>query len=288
MGRIVLEGAPCHEPFITEPLAKVGKFMFITELASELSKQGRILRALVLRETMTRYGREGLGFLWLVGEPLAFCLAVIVLWTTLKPAYEHGVRVAPFVMSGYMCLLLLRHFITHSLHALQANSGLLFHRSIKPLHIYLSRAILEFMGATLAFAVVYVILIALGQIGPPKDVLLLYSGWFILAWLCFGLALVMSALSIRYETVERLSNLVTYLLIPISGSFIMAAYVPDEYRGYYLLIPFPHAIEMVRAGIFGEFVKTYYTPIYPIAWGTSLVLLGLILLKLVQNNIETE
>lgn len=262
--------------------------MFFQSLASGAAQQGRILHALVMREVMTRYGREGLGFLWLVGEPLAFCLGVIVLWTTLKPAYEHGVRVAPFVMSGYMCLLLLRHFITHALHALQANAGLLFHRSIRPLHIYLSRAILEFLGATLAFVIVYVILIALRQVGPPHDVLLLYSGWFILAWLCFGLSLVLAALSVRFETVERLSNLVTYLLIPISGSFIMAAYVPAEYRDYYLMIPFPHAIEMVRAGIFGEFVKTYYTPIYPIAWGTALVFLGLILLRLFQSSVETE
>lgn len=262
--------------------------MFFIDLAHSVANHARIIRALVLREIMTRYGREGLGFLWLVGEPLAFCLGVIVLWTTIKPTYEHGVRVAPFVMSGYMCLLLLRHLITHSLHALQANSGLMFHRSIKPLHIYMSRAVLEIMGGTLAFVVVYLILIVLRQVGAPKDVLLLYSGWFILAWLCFGLALVMSALSIRYETVERLSNLVTYLLIPVSGSFIMAAYVPDQYRDYYLMIPFPHAIEMVRAGIFGEFVKTYYTPWYPIAWGTALVFLGLILLRLVQENIETE
>ena len=65
--------------------------------------------ALMMREMVTRYGREGLGFLWVVGEPLMFCLGVIVMWTFLKPAYEHGVRVGPFVMTGYMCLLLLRH-----------------------------------------------------------------------------------------------------------------------------------------------------------------------------------
>ncbi len=260
----------------------------IRSIVSAALQQGRIINALVLRETMTRYGREGLGFLWLVGEPLVFCLGVIVLWTTIKPEYEHGVRVAPFVMSGYMCLLLLRHFITNSLHALQANTGLLYHRNVKPLHIYISRAVLEFMGGTLAFAIVYVILISLRQVGPPKDILMLYSGWFILAWLCFGLSLVMSALAIRYETIERLSNLVTYLLIPISGAFIMVAYVPEKYRDYYLLIPFPHAIEMVRAGIFGEFVKTYHVPWYPIAWGTGLVFLGLVLLRLAQSDIEAE
>lgn len=258
------------------------------KLIGSVASQARVLHALVLREMMTRYGREGIGFLWLIAEPLAFCLGVMVLWTAIKPAYEYGVRVAPFVMSGYMCLLLLRHLITHSMHALQANSGLLFHRSVRPLHIYLSRAALEFLGSTLAFFVVYSILLILGQVSPPQDWLLLYTGWFALGWVSFGLALVLSALSIRYEAVERLNNLVLYLLIPLSGAFVMAHYVPASYRDYFLLIPFPHAIEMVRAGIWSDAVKTHYTVWYPFAFGGGLVLLGLVLLNLYRNHIETE
>ena len=249
---------------------------------------GRTLYALIMREMMTRYGREGIGFFWLIAEPLAFCLGVIVLWSAIKPEYEHGIRVAPFTMSGYMCLLVLRHLVTHSLHALQANTGLLFHRKVRPLHIYISRAILEILGSTLAFFIVYALLLALRQVDMPKDWLLLYSGWFILAWVSFGFALVMAALSIRFEAVERLNNLLLYIMIPLSGAFVMAEYVPVSYREYFLYIPFPHAIEMVRAGIFGEFIPTHYTPWYPIAFGGVMVLLGLVLLNMFGNYIETE
>ncbi|WP_427846553.1 ABC transporter permease [Brevundimonas pishanensis] len=249
---------------------------------------GRTLYALIMREMMTRYGREGIGFFWLIAEPLAFCLGVIILWSAIKPEYEHGIRVAPFTMSGYMCLLLLRHLVTHSLHALQANTGLLFHRKVQPLHIYLARAILEILGSTLAFFIVYALLLALGQVDMPKDWILLYSGWFILAWVSFGFAMVMAALSIRYEAVERLNNLTLYIMIPLSGAFVMAEYVPASYREYFLYIPFPHAIEMVRAGIWGEFIPTHYTAWYPIAFGGVLMLLGLIMLKIYGNYIETE
>lgn len=250
--------------------------------------QLRTLYALIMREMMTRFGREGLGFVWLIAEPLAFCLGVILLWTALKPEYEYGIRVAPYVMSGYMCLLVIRHLVTHNLHALQANSGLLFHRKVRPLHIYLSRTILEFLGSTLAFFIVYALLFALNQVEAPKDWLLLYSGWLILAWVSFGFALVLSALSIRFDAVERLNNLLLYLMIPLSGAFVMAEYVPATYREYFLYIPFPHAIEMVRAGIWGEFIPTHYTPWYPIAFGGVLVFFGLILLNAFSNYIETE
>ncbi len=35
-----------------------------------LDVQLRVIRALVLRELMTRFGRHSLGFFWVIGEPL--------------------------------------------------------------------------------------------------------------------------------------------------------------------------------------------------------------------------
>lgn len=253
-----------------------------------LRRHGRIIVALMMREIMTRFGRQGLGFLWLVGEPLLFCLGVVAMWTVIKPPYEHGIRVGAFVMTGYMCLLLLRHQIAYCLHAVGANTGLLYHRQVRPIHIYASRGLLEFAGSTLAFAIVYAILLAMGQVGLPQDLGLLYTGWATLGLLSFGMGLTMSALAMRYETFERLTQLLTYLLIPLSGAFFMASAVPSQYRDQFLLIPLPHTVEMVRAGIFGEFVETHYNPIYPLAWAGGLIFLGLLLLSVVRNHIDVE
>lgn len=241
-----------------------------------------------MREIVTRYGREGIGFLWVIGEPLAFCLGVIILWSALKPAYEHGIRLGPFVMTGYMSLLLMRHLVTHGLSALQANVGLMYHRVISPLHIFVSRFVLEIAGTTTAFAVVYVILAALGQVGLPKEPLLLYGGWLTLAWLSTGLAMTIAALAIRFETVERLAQLFMYLLIPLSGAFFMISFVPSTFRTFLLWLPIPHAVEMIRAGVFGEFVETHYDPIYPIIWGGIFNAAGLLMLRLFRERVDVE
>jgi len=251
-------------------------------------KQFRIIGALMMREMVTRYGREGLGFLWVVGEPLMFCLGVIVMWTFLKPAYEHGVRVGPFVMTGYMCLLLLRHLIAHSLGAIQANIGLLHHRQVRIVHVYFARGLVEFMGTTTAFVAVYAILFALGQVSLPKDVLILYWGWISLAWFSFGLALVLSVLAVRFEVVERVTQLFTYILIPLSGAFFTVSVVPPRYREMFLLVPMPNAVEMVRAGFFGEFFETYYHAMYPIVAGTVLVVVGLLILSTAIKYVDVE
>jgi len=248
----------------------------------------RIVGALIMREILTRYGREGIGFLWLVVEPLMFCFGVLIMWSVIKPPYEHGIRLAPFLMTGYMSLLLFRHIVSHSISAVQANAGLLYHRQITILHIYFSRWLMEVAGATMAFVVVYVVLLCLGQVSPPHDVLLLYSGWFLMAFIALGVALIFSALAIQFEIVERIVQVVMYLMIPASGAFVMAAWIPDNYRPIFLRIPMPNAVEMVRGGVFGEFVKTYHNAAYAAAWAAGLILVGLLMLARAKKHLEIE
>ena len=63
---------------------------------------------------------------------------------------------------------------------------------------------------------------------------------------------------------------------------------PHRYRDEYLLIPLPNSIEMVRAGVFGEFVETHFSAYYPWVWAGGLIALGLILLRLVRGYIDVE
>lgn len=248
----------------------------------------RIIGALIMREITTRFGREGLGFAWVIGEPLIFCFGVVILWSLTKPAYEHGIRVAAFVMSGYMCLILIRHLVASLANALQANLGLLYHRKISPLHIFSSRAIIEIGGTTAAFIVVYLVLFAFRQIGTPRDILLIYLGWIILAWLSTGFSLVLAGLAMRYEIFERLVGLISYLLIPLSGAFAMVAWLPPDFQKVLLMVPFVHAIEMIRAGMFSEFVPTHYTISYPIVMGAIFNALGLALIAGARDRIAVE
>lgn len=250
--------------------------------------QAQIIGALVMREMSTRFGRQGLGFAWLIGEPLLFCFGVLILWTATKPEYEHGIRLAPFIMTGYMSLILTRHMIGLLGNALQANLGLLYHRRITPVHIFSARILLELGGATGAFFVVYLTLLALGQVSLPHDLLLLYSGWFLLAWVSVGFSLVLAGLVMRFEMMERLVGLISYSLIPISGVFFMVAWLPPAYREIYLLIPFVHGVEMIRAGVFGEFVPTYYDAPYALFCGGVMNALGLLIIAGARDRVESE
>lgn len=254
---------------------------------SFLRRQSQLLGALILREMATRYGRRGGGFLWVVGEPLIFCFGVIVMWMLIGRGHE-GVAVAPFVMSGYMCLLLLRHAISFSSSAVSSNLGLLYHRHLAPLHFYLARMILELAGSTAAFIVVYLVLLLSNQVSLPFDLLSIYSGWLLMWVMAMGTGFILSGCAMRSEIVERFVPIVSYAMIPLSGVFFMIDWLPEAVREKYLWIPFPNAVEMIRHGVFGESVVTHFRPAYAVASAFVMLLLGLLLIHNAEGYVDVD
>src|SRR6516165_11800554 len=71
--------------------------------------QWRVVGALLIREIYSRFGRESLGFAWIVAEPLVFALPVLFVWRAVRDPNEHGLSLMPFLWSGYLPLQLFCH-----------------------------------------------------------------------------------------------------------------------------------------------------------------------------------
>src|SRR5271154_477884 len=122
----------------------------IHPIIDEIDKHRRILWALLMRELATRYGRNDLGFLWLLAEPMIFAGAVAGLWSVIRPPFEYGIRLVPFLITGFMPLILFRQTASFVVNSVKVNQSLLYHRHITPLHLFLSRCGIEFIGVTFA------------------------------------------------------------------------------------------------------------------------------------------
>ena len=118
--------------------------------------------------------------------------------------------------------------------------------------------------------------------------MLVYWGWFSLFVFSSGMAMVISALAMEFDVLERLVPVFMYLILPFSGVFMMAAWLPAKYREIYLIFPLPHTIEMIRAGVFGEFIETHYDLYYPVFWGSVLIALGLVMLARAKDHLDVD
>jgi capsular polysaccharide transport system permease protein len=69
-------------------------------LLRSLAIQWRIIQALMMRELITRFGRENVGILWLFGEPMIFTLAVTTLWTATGMHRGSAMPIEAIAISG--------------------------------------------------------------------------------------------------------------------------------------------------------------------------------------------
>jgi len=221
-------------------------------LFSLFSLQCRVIGALMMRELHTRFGRHGLGFLWIIGEPILFCAGVAIVWSLIRPAHEHGLPTTAIVITGYVPLTMWRHCIGRSVLAFEANGSLLFHKQVTPLDIILARVSLEVIGTLSAGIIVGGTAIILGFMDPPRNYGLLYTGIFFQILFSLATALIVAPLTQRSEIFEKSISVLSYLSIPLSGAFMMVDWIPPHYRWILLLSPSVDSIEMIRAGQFGH------------------------------------
>ncbi len=227
-------------------------------LWQQLCTQCRVVRALLLREAVALYGRGGLGTGWLALEPLVFTLPVFVLWQLIRTPFEHGIPLIELMWSGYMPILLFRHIGGRMLYFIRANSGLLYHRQVTIFDIFVARCLLEIVQNITAGALVYAIFYLLGGLEAPANWPMLVIGYLYMIWWCVTVGLIIGALCEHAEWVEKMWAPYSYTYLFYSGMWYMAAWLPANAREIALLQPSLQKHEMIRAGLLGDDVKTYY------------------------------
>ena len=232
-----------------------------------------------MREIITRFGREGLGSIWLLVEPAMFIVGVTLIFSHIEQATTYSI--GEYFAISYPTLLLWRNGANRATKALEINRALLHHTPIQPIDILYSRILLEFSSAASAFIALYLIFIFLGLCTWPADPLTMAAGYLLVAWFSFSFVLIMAALSELSETVERVSHIILYLMLPFSGVFIPASSLPPYYANLLLYFPLVDAVEYFHHGYYGSRLRSIYHIPYTIT-----MLLGLTLVSLALANIS--
>jgi ABC-type polysaccharide/polyol phosphate export permease len=257
-------------------------------IARSLEIQGNVLRALFMREVLTRYGRHNIGFLWLFFEPMMFTLGITALWIAIGLHNASSLPISAFALTGYSTVLLWRNMPSRCIGSLPPNASLMYHRNVRPVDIHLSRIALEFVGGTASFVILSCILIASELIEPPENVMLVAAGWLLTAWFGAGFALLVGSLSEQTEIVEKLWHPAAYLLFPLAGAAFLVDALPRSFQSVVLWMPMVHGTEMLRDGYFGSKFIAHYDVGYYAACNLILSLAGFAISRKVSREFVPE
>ena len=250
--------------------------------------QWRVVGALLIREIYSRFGRESLGFAWIVGEPLVFAIPVLFVWRAVRDPNEHGISLMPFLCSGYLPLLLFRHLGGRILLFIRSNVPLLYHQRVTIFDIFLARSLLEIGSNLTALAISFAVFYAIGALDVPRDLPMFYLGYFFMIWWSVAIALIIGALCERTDWVQQIWTPYSYLYMMFSGFFFLADWLPPALRNIALYQPYTQSYEMLRGGMFGTTITTYGDPAYTTFALAVLTLFGLWLMRESRKYVVIE
>lgn len=250
--------------------------------------QVRVIHALMIRELITRFGRENIGFLWIMAEPLLFGGLVAAMWRLVHGPSEHGMGIVAFAITGYIPVTLFRHGVSRSISIFTVNSSLLYHRQVTILDLILARFLVELAGGMMAYVFIATVLMVFDLFPFPSDIGLLVGGWALYALFTLSLALIIAPLSEMSEVLEKFMPVTTYIMLPVSGLFTMASWAPPGVRQYLLWSPFVNGMEMMRKGVFGGAITVYYNIWNPIGCSLVCTMIGLALCRRVRKTLSVQ
>lgn len=250
-----------------------------------LRVQSRVIGALVLREMQSRYGKRDLSLLWVFLEPLVLSLVIGVFHTFLG---HHGMRrIFEFYAMGYLMYFMMRSVMNRGAAAVMTNLPLLAHRRVTLLDVFFARHVIEFLTIAMVMFIFQVGLLLMGADMPESPIQML-AALVLMLLLSQGLAFLVGSIAPVVPSMERVTHVFSYLLLPVSGAFWTLESLPRWAQDIVIWVPTVHVFQFLRAGQFGDVHEYTYDVTYVVVWILGLNLLGMATLRAVRRHLAAE
>lgn len=245
------------------------------EFFHALSVQGRVISALTLRETKTRYSNNRLGFFWALIEPFAHVIVFIGIFSAIGRTVPIGDSMGLFILTGIIPWQLYSNTVSNIMRSLNSNKALLGYPQIMPLDIVISRIIIE---ASTLLVVFLIFLAGFSHLGFKIEIsnfLQMFGAYILLLLLATGVGLINISIIGIFPSYENIYSAFSRPLYFISGVFFTADMLAPEVYEAIDFNPLIHLIEWFRSGFYPGYQSDLYHPEYAVAVCFIVFTLGL-------------
>ena len=246
-------------------------------LLKGLRIQSRVIHALILRETRTRFDRNKLGYLWALFEPITYVLVLIGVYAGMgKGSPIGGDDALPlFFLTGLLPWLLFSHTASKTMEGINANRTLLAYPQVTPFDVLISRALLELVTMIVVFTLLMFMFAYFGYYQPIES-FNSFLGALLAIWLFgVGLGFLNSSIKLYLPSFNQTYNAIQRPFFFVSGIFFTADSLPPALREVALYNPLLHAIEWSRSAFFTTYESQYVDKSYLLTFVMIFLALGL-------------
>ena len=237
-----------------------------------------VWKALFLREALARLTAGRAAWLWMMLEPLAHVVILMLIYAFIRQREPFGVPGPLFIMTGVLAFFMMRNTFIRCTDAVSANTAFLIYRQVKPVDTVLVRAGVE---GFLYMIVAMLLLLGANLIGYPciPDDPLTALLAFALMWLVgAGMGLVFSAFSSLFPEIGKLVKMLNRPLYMVSCVVFPSMLIPQPYQNWIMLNPLANGVESMRVAFFPIYQASPQTSLIYLAWVSLIIIfLGLAL-----------
>jgi capsular polysaccharide transport system permease protein len=239
----------------------------------------RILVALIVRETGTKFGRSYGGYLWAIGEPLGGIVLLSIAFSAALRKPPLGTNFALFYATGVIPYMLFNN-VAHSVAAaIATNRGLLRYPVVTPLDTVLGKFVLDFLTMFVVAVLLYAGVIVAFRLQVNLNLAAAVLGFGLAGLLGLGVGTLNCALFGFFPTWRNVWNVLTKPLFLMSGLFYMFESLPVRVQELLWYNPVIHAVALMRAGFFGFYEAEFASPAYVLGVAGVLFVVGAYLLR---------
>lgn len=256
-----------------------------SDIVAALNTQCRVIHALILRETLSRYGDHKLGFLWAILEPVFFVVVLTAMMSAMSSDSPSGMPIVPFMIVGFVPFIMFRNTMNQLRSAVSSNRTLLGFPQVTTFDVMFARILLE--AGVLLFVFVFILCMAylLGytfSVENPLGVLLVCLALMMLG---SGFGFLLASLVPIVPSVGLISTLLLGRpLMVTSGLFYTVGSIPEPFRTWLLYNPIVHYMEIIRSYFFHEFESEYGSWFYAGSWAIGMFVFGMLTHKALKRR----
>jgi capsular polysaccharide transport system permease protein len=260
-------------------------YQFVIAYLNGLAVQARVIGAVIIRDTRTRFGRTFAGYAIMIMWPLAHVSVITTVYFFAHRVAPVGSSVPIFAGTGVLPYILCFYPARWTMFSVVQNHPLLHFPVVKSVDLPIARGILEITNALWVTTLFCLSLYLLGYDVIPADPS--EAVFAILATLFLGFSIGFLA-AIMYKLFRPWLAIQIGLLIVMyvtAGVFFLPSALPEKYQEVLWFNPLLHSVEWLRSAYFPGYGSDLLSKSYLISYAAVVLFLGLITERLARRRL---
>ncbi|HJU18599.1 MAG TPA: tetratricopeptide repeat protein [Stellaceae bacterium] len=254
--------------------------------AASLATQLRVLHALILRETRTRFGESRLGYGWALLEPILHMLMLALVFAVMMRGRPPiGRHFFIFYYTGLVPYHLFAHTSSTMTFAIASNGSLLQLPLVGSFDVVLARGLLELATDLVVASILLAGFAAIGLDAVPRDLPGACAALFAVWLFACGVGFLNAVIHAFWKGWDKIWVQIIRILYFCSGIFYVPAAMPDRVRHLLVWNPVLQAVDWFRTSFFADYEPHWLDRGYLVTLALWTLLTGMALERLLRRRL---